>query len=190
MTIAAVPRRPAPPPTSSARGDVRFGVFPTALGVLLVAATPRGVCHVALGDDAVALEQALRSALPEHTLIADAPGVASWVPSIEARVAGRHSADVPLDAPGSEFQERVWAELRRIPHGEHCSYQELAARIGQPTAARAVARACATNRVAVLIPCHRVIRGTGALGGYRWGIGRKQALLDAERTSSETRSTG
>jgi AraC family transcriptional regulator of adaptative response/methylated-DNA-[protein]-cysteine methyltransferase len=182
VTMTAAPARPLTRTAPDTHDTVRFGVFPSSLGAMLVAGTSRGVCHVALGDDASALEQALRTSFSEAPVIADASHVTLWARTIEAKANGRdHSGDVPLDAPGTPFQERVWSELRRIPRGQHRSYLELAAAIGQPTAARAVARACATNRVAVLIPCHRVVRGTGTLGGYRWGVARKQALLDAER---------
>jgi len=162
--------------------DIHFGSFRTALGLMLVAATSRGICFVAFGDEAETMERELRRAFPVVTVTRDASRVSGWIADIERRIAGAAAAtDVPLDATGTPFQELVWAALRRMPRGERCSYRDLAERIGRPTAARAVARACASNRVAVLIPCHRVVRGTGALGGYRWGMERKQALLEAER---------
>ena len=110
------------------------------------------------------------------------PASPSWAGDIAAQLEGRARAiDIPIDVSGTPFQQRVWTELRRIPFGELRSYQELAVTMGQPTAARAVAGACASNRLAVVIPCHRVIRVTGELGGYRWGIERKRKLLDIER---------
>lgn len=162
--------------------EVHFGIFATVLGPMLVAGTLHGVCRVAFGDDEALLEQELRQGLSRVTLRRDDSSVASWARSISAQLEGQARAiNIPLDVSGTPFQQRVWTELRRIPFGELRSYQELAVIIGQPTAARAVAGACASNRVAVVIPCHRVIRGTGELGGYRWGVERKQKLLDLER---------
>lgn len=179
-------------PISSGRSHdaacyVRFGTFDTALGVMLVASTQRGICHVALGDDTMTLERELRAAFPQAMVHCDPPHVAPWAARLADALTGS-SADTafPLDLRGSPFQHRVWAELQRIPAGETRSYQQLADSVGRPMAARAVARACATNPVAVIVPCHRVVRGTGALSGYRWGIDRKRALLDAERKASET----
>jgi len=166
--------------------EVRFGVFSTVFGSMLVAGTIHGVCHVSFGDnEETLLASGLRPQFPHATLRRDDASVASWANAISAQLDGKITAiDVPLDVEGTPFQQRVWTELRRIPFGELRSYQELAVMIGQPTAARAVASACASNRVAVVIPCHRVIRGTGELGGYRWGVERKQKLLDAERTGA------
>lgn len=162
--------------------EVRFGLFATVLGQMIVAGTAQGVCHVAFGDDGTLLEQALVEAFANAAVQRDDASVSSWARSISAQLDGKATTiDLPLDVSGTLFQQRVWTELRRIPFGELRSYQELAVSIGQPTAARAVAGACANNRVAVVIPCHRVIRGTGELGGYRWGVERKQKLLDLER---------
>ncbi|MHB8837366.1 MAG: methylated-DNA--[protein]-cysteine S-methyltransferase [Gemmatimonadaceae bacterium] len=166
--------------------DVHFGTFASSLGVLLVAATSHGICFVALGDDAAALQNDLHAAFPRASVTEDTPHLREWAREIEHLLTGAApSVALPLRTSGTPFQERVWAELRRIPPGERCSYQELARRIGKPTAARAVAQACASNRVAVLVPCHRVVRGTGDLGGYRWGVERKRALLEAERAAVE-----
>lgn len=176
--------RLTPDPTSQAVAgqEVRFGIFATVLGPMLVAGTLHGVCHVSFGDDDSLLEQGLHQGLSRVTLRRDDSSVTSWARSISAQLEGQAKAiDIPLDVSGTPFQQRVWTELRRIPFGELRSYQELAIIIGQPTAARAVAGACASNRVAVVIPCHRVIRGTGDLGGYRWGVERKRKLLDIER---------
>ena len=176
-------RRPILPLTVAGyAGIVRFGTFKSSLGVLLVAATPHGVCSVAFGDDATTMERDLHADLPRASLIEDASFVTAWAREIERLLTGAApSMTATIHTAGTPFQERVWAELRRIPVGEQCSYQELARRIGKPSAARAVAQACARNRIAVLIPCHRVVRGTGQLGGYRWAVERKQALLEAER---------
>ncbi len=164
---------------------IGFDLFDTSLGTMLIAGTAHGVCHVAFGDDPATLERALRVEFSRAAITRGSATVRAWARDIVAQLDGRtHRIDLPLDVPGTPFQQQVWTELRRIPFGERRSYQELAVTIGRPTAARAVARACASNRVAVVIPCHRVVRGTGALGGYRWGLERKQKLLDAERDGS------
>lgn len=151
------------------------------LGWLLVAATARGVCAVKLGDSRTALEAELRREFPaaEVTTKQMLPG--EWVGAIVDRVSGAlPSADVPIDARGTAFQWRVWRALQDIPMGETRSYADVARAIGRPTAARAVARACATNPVGVVIPCHRVIGSNSETGGYRWGTARKARLLAAE----------
>jgi len=186
VTAISIPDSPrtSPDPTGQAVAghEVHFGIFATVLGPMLVAGTLHGVCHVSFGDDESLLEQELRQGFSRATLRRDDSRVASWAKSISAQLEGKAKAiDIPLEVSGTPFQQRVWTELRRIPFGELRSYQELAVMIGQPTAARAVASACASNRVAVVIPCHRVIRGTGELGGYRWGVERKQKLLGIER---------
>lgn len=173
---------PEPAPSSVVDQEVRFGIFATILGPMLVAGTIHGVSHVAFGDDSTHLEQEFHGAFAASRVKRDDAAVSSWARSISAQLEGRaRTIDIPVDVAGTPFQQRVWTELRRIPFGELRSYQELAVLIGNPSAARAVASACASNRVAIVIPCHRVIRGTGELGGYRWGVERKQRLLDAER---------
>ena len=155
----------------------------TVLGPMLVAGTPRGVCHVSFGDDETLLEQEFARRSETTSPLRDEDGVALWAHELAEYLAGKsRTISLPLDVEGTPFQKIVWAELCRIPFGARCSYREVAIAIGRPKAARAVARACASNRVAVLIPCHRVVRETGALGGYRWGIERKQQLLEAEHT--------
>lgn len=186
MTAVSVRLSPRTSPEAAwqavAGQEVRFGVFATALGSMLVAGTPHGVCHVSFDDDEALLEQGLRRELSRATLHRDDASVAPWANAISAQLAGKaRTIDVPIEVSGTPFQQRVWTQLRRIPFGELRSYQELAVMIGQPTAVRAVAGACASNRVAVVIPCHRVIRRTGELGGYRWGVERKRKLLDIER---------
>ena len=164
--------------------ELRWSLVPTALGQALVAVTERGVCAVLLGEDAGALEADLRAEFPRATLQRVDAGrdefLAPRVRAVAEALSDRAGA-VPVELIGTAFQQRVWEALMRIPAGETRSYAELADSLGLPRGARAVARACAGNRVAVLVPCHRVIRGDGSLGGYRWGLPRKQALLDSER---------
>ena len=158
----------------------------TALGAVLMAATERGVCFAQFGEDLETLLERLRREFPKAALVAsdaqEAPELDAWVEALEAHL-GRSAPrpELPLDLRGTAFQMRVWRFLLSVEDGEVISYGELAARIERPGAARAVASACAANRVAVLVPCHRVLRGDGNLGGYRWGLERKRALLDAER---------
>jgi AraC family transcriptional regulator of adaptative response/methylated-DNA-[protein]-cysteine methyltransferase len=160
---------------------ILYTAVPTALGLLLVAVTERGVCSVSLGDDEETLVAALRAEFPAAELTRASDGRDRLVDTVVAHVEGRSGADeLPLDVRATAFQWQVWRALQRIPEGATRSYQAIAEELGRPTAARAVARACASNRVAVLIPCHRVVRGDGALGGYRWGIARKAALLARE----------
>lgn len=179
------------PPLAYGRGgaglSIRWSLVPTALGQALVAATERGICAVSLGDDADALEHELREEFPRAALQrVDSGRDAFLAPRLRAvaDALACRSGTVPVELVGTAFQLRVWQALMRIPAGETRSYAELAASLDAPRAARAVARACASNRVAVLVPCHRVIRGDGTPGGYRWGLPRKQALLRSEALSS------
>jgi AraC family transcriptional regulator of adaptative response/methylated-DNA-[protein]-cysteine methyltransferase len=161
---------------------IHYTAVPTTLGLLLVAVTERGVCSVSLGDDEKSLVQGLRNEYPGATLERSSDARDRLVDAVVAHVEGRASGeDLPLDLRATAFQWQVWRALQRIPEGATRSYQAVATELGRPTAARAVARACASNRIAVLIPCHRVVRGDGELGGYRWGIARKAALLARER---------
>lgn len=161
---------------------VQFSIVDSPFGRLLAAYTERGVCSVALGDDDRALERAFREQFPAAEVHRAGETIHAWIVAIVAGLEGRPSASVPVDASGTAFQLRVWKALQRIPRGTTLSYGDVAKRIGQPTAARAVARACATNPVALLVPCHRVVRENGDLGGYRWGVERKRAILDRERS--------
>ncbi len=167
--------------------DIRWAVIDTAVGQALIAATERGLCAIALGDDAIALERELRDEFPKASLAhVDAGQDEFLTPRVRAVadvLAGKR-ANVPMELIGTAFQQRVWESLMKIPRGETRSYAELADSLGQPRAARAVARACAQNRLAVVVPCHRIIRGDGSLGGYRWGLPRKDALLQAERSKA------
>ena len=176
-------------PATYARGGAGMGIVhttvPTALGRLLVAATERGVCRVALGDDGAALEADLLAEFPAARVVQDKSGkLHGWVSSILAYLDGRQpDLNLPVDIRATAFQRRVWQELQRIPFGKTRSYGDVARRIGKPKATRAVAQACSKNPVALVIPCHRVVREDGELGGYRWGVERKQALLERERES-------
>jgi len=165
---------------------IRWSLVDTALGRALVAATQRGVCMVELGNDARALETKLRDEFPRAQLQRVDAGrdefLAPRLQAVAARLAGG-GGDVAVDLIGTAFQKKVWDALMRIPAGQTRSYAGLAADLGQPGAARAVASACAHNKVAIVVPCHRVIRGDGSLGGYRWGLPLKQQLLERERAA-------
>jgi len=158
----------------------------TVLGPLLMAGTDRGVCFAQFGPNAAALTVQLREEFPKATLVESRMTASreldAWIKAFEAHLAGSiPRPDLPLDLRGTAFQIKVWRFLLQVPEGEVLSYTELAAGIEAPKAVRAAASACAANRIAVLVPCHRVLRGDGGLGGYRWGLERKRALLDQER---------
>ena len=161
---------------------IEFAIGESSLGAILVARSQRGVCAISLGDDAEALLRELQDRFPRAELIGGDAGferlIAQVVGLIEQPELG---IDLPLDVRGTAFQQRVWRALRQIPPGETASYAQIAQRIGSPTSVRAVAGACAANTLAVAIPCHRVVRSDGGLSGYRWGVERKQALLERER---------
>jgi AraC family transcriptional regulator of adaptative response/methylated-DNA-[protein]-cysteine methyltransferase len=165
-----------------AETDIRFAVGECSLGSILVAKSARGVCAILLGDDPDALVRDLQDQFPNANL----SGGDAQFEGLVARVVGFVEApglglDLPLDVRGTAFQQRVWQALRSIPAGATASYSEIAKRIGSPGAARAVAQACASNRLAVAIPCHRVVRNDGAISGYRWGVERKRDLLEREK---------
>lgn len=163
---------------------IRYTTATCDLGRVLLAVTGVGVCAVSIADTDAALEAFLRSEFPAAELVRDDAALASWLEELlKASAGGPHRA-LPLDVQATAFQRRVWEELQRIPRGETRTYRELAQAIGKPTATRAVARACATNPTAVLVPCHRVIGSDGKLRGFRWGLERKQKLLDAEQTET------
>ena len=160
---------------------IAVAIEPCILGLVLVAATERGVCAIQLGDDAEVLRTDLRARFPLAEIVPDAPGLTALVAQVVGLVAAPAGAcDLPLDIGGTAFQQRVWEALRRIPAGATATYTEVARAIGEPAAVRAVAMACGANRIAVAIPCHRVVRSDGALSGYRWGVERKRALLKRE----------
>ncbi len=160
---------------------IRYGFGACSLGQVLVAATPRGLCAIALGDDREALLSALRAQFAKAELVSGDATFRDWIETVVRFVdAPAVGLDLPLDLQGTAFQIRVWQALRDIGPGETLSYAELAARLGKPNSVRAVAGACAANRLAVAIPCHRVVGRDGSLTGYRWGLARKRALLDRE----------
>jgi len=161
---------------------IRFAVGQCSLGAILVAASERGVCAIFIGDDPDHLTQALQDRFRNAEFVAGDGGFEQWVARIVGLVeAPRLGLDLPLDIRGTAFQQRVWQALREIPAGKTMSYAEVARHIGAPRAVRAVAGACAANPIAVVIPCHRVVRNDGALSGYCWGVERKRALLDREK---------
>jgi AraC family transcriptional regulator of adaptative response/methylated-DNA-[protein]-cysteine methyltransferase len=164
---------------------IRFVTVATSLGWALVAATARGICMTALSDDRDSLAVALRQRFPRAELIAEDAGLKEWADRIVRFItAPEQNLDLPLDIRGTAFQARVWRALQKIPLGKTASYIEIAASLGQPKAVRAVAQACAANKLALIVPCHRVIRSDGELGGYRWGLERKRALLARERAAA------
>ena len=158
----------------------------TAMGPLLMAATDRGVCFAQFGDSEAVLIAQLKSEFPRAShapsQMTSSVELDLWIQALDAHITGdAPRPDLPLDLRGTAFQIRVWRFLLQVPEGSVVSYSEVAAGIGAPSAARAGASACAANRIAVLVPCHRVLRGNGDLGGYRWGTPRKRVLLDQER---------
>lgn len=172
-------------PATHGRGglgaQIRFCVAPCELGFVLVASTPSGVCSVQLGDVAAELERALQSEFFAASIERDDMGLTPQLARILELLSGKSPHfDLPLDVRATAFQWRVWCELTAIARGQTRSYSQIAAAIEQPTATRAVARACATNPVALVVPCHRVVRESGELAGYRWGLERKKRLLELE----------
>jgi AraC family transcriptional regulator of adaptative response/methylated-DNA-[protein]-cysteine methyltransferase len=163
---------------------IHYTIATSPLGRLLVAATDRGISALYIGESDAKLESELRKEYPRAELHHDGRGpqaLEGWVAQIIAHLRGKEPhLDLPTDVQATAFQRRVWEELRRIPYGVTRTYTQVARAIGRPTAIRAVARACATNPVSVVVPCHRVVREDGNLAGYRWGLSRKQALLEKE----------
>jgi AraC family transcriptional regulator of adaptative response/methylated-DNA-[protein]-cysteine methyltransferase len=163
------------------RETLRYGIGSSPLGLLLVAASERGVCAILFGEHAKALEADLRQRFPQADLSRDDGALAGTLVQTAALIEHPHAPfDATLDLRGTPFQRKVWEALRAIPAGATASYKEIALRIGMPDASRAVALACGANALAMAVPCHRVIRGDGALSGYRWGVERKRALLARE----------
>lgn len=161
--------------------EIHYTIVDSPLGRLLVGATDRGVSAVYLGDSDAHLEAELRKEYPRAEIRRDNAGLAASVSAILKHMSGREPhLDLPLDVQATAFQRRVWEELRRIPYGKTKTYSEVARAIGRPTAIRAVARACATNPVSVVVPCHRVVRQDGNLAGYRWGLDVKRKLIARE----------
>ena len=167
--------------------EISFAASPTPLGTMMIAATDRGLCSLQFGESEAELRACLAKEYPAAKLSPMPPErkgqFAEWMRALSRYLAGSTTRlDLPLDVRGTAFQMKVWSYLQRIPYGELQSYSEVAKAIGHPAAVRAVGSACARNEVALVIPCHRVIRGDGGLGGYRWGLHRKRALIDRERT--------
>jgi AraC family transcriptional regulator of adaptative response/methylated-DNA-[protein]-cysteine methyltransferase len=169
----------------SRRGDpvaIRFTTAKCPLGRVILAATEKGVCWLGFGDADGTMEAALRGEFPKAQVARDDGALAAWVAELQRHLAGSQPhIDLPLDVRATAFQRRVWDALRAIPYGQTRSYKQVAEAIGSPKAVRAVARACATNPVAVVVPCHRVIGTDGKLHGYAGGLHRKKKLLDAEK---------
>lgn len=182
--IGMTPKRVAAGGESEA---IRFVLRRCELGVVLVAATERGICEVWLGDDAARLTKRLKAAYPQAKLTARDPKMSDLIGKIvELVVRPKTNISLPLDLSGTAFEMRVWEALRKIPVGQTMTYGQIAAAIGHPGAARAVGRACALNHVAVVIPCHRAIGADKSLRGYRWGLARKRKLLEREAAVAVT----
>lgn len=167
--------------------SIRYSIAPSPLGQLLVAGTEKGICSVILGDNTENVEEELRTFFPNATITKADDDFRDAIKTLIRHLDDpAQPAELPLDIRGTAFQQKVWQALREIPTGETASYSEIARRIGNPAAVRAVARACATNRIAIVVPCHRVIGLKGALTGYRWGVARKSQLLQKEAASIAT----
>lgn len=177
------------PPGRLQRGvQIGWWLGLSELGWMLMGATAKGICWLAFGDEPEALLAELRAAHPRASLVNDERRLRAWFDAVREHVLlPEESLALPVDVRGTAFQSRVWRALRAIPLGATVSYGEMARRIGRPTATRAVARACASNRVAVAIPCHRVTGANGQLAGYRWGATRKARLLGAEALTCASR---
>ncbi len=168
--------------------EISYAAAATALGRMLIGATDRGICFLQFARTDEALRTSLAAEYPRATLKPMSAGQRdpfdAWMRELARRIEGESAGEsLPLDVQGTAFQLKVWKTLLDIPRGAVASYAEIAREVGNPRAVRAVANACASNRIAVLIPCHRVIRGDGTLGGYRWGLERKRTLLDRERAA-------
>lgn len=165
---------------------LEYSIAPSPVGKVLVAATLRGISAVYLGDAQKKLLAELREEYPKAEIVPAAGSTQSWVREIVQRIEGKPAQDeLPLDLHATAFQRRVWQELQKIPRGTTKTYSQVARAMGSPRAVRAVARACATNPVSVVVPCHRVVRENGNLAGYRWGLGRKEQLLAAESAAAK-----
>jgi AraC family transcriptional regulator of adaptative response/methylated-DNA-[protein]-cysteine methyltransferase len=176
-------------PATYARGAkgqrIDYAIVTSPLGRLMVAATARGICFVALGADDRTLRDELAAEFPGADLAVDDGRLGTWVAAILRHLKGREPhLDLPVDVRATAFQRRVWDELARVPYGKTTTYAAIARRLGQPNAQRAVGSACGANPVALVVPCHRALRGDGSLGGYRWGLERKEKLIARERSEA------
>jgi AraC family transcriptional regulator of adaptative response/methylated-DNA-[protein]-cysteine methyltransferase len=161
---------------------IGYSAMPSPVGQVLVAATEHGVCSVKLGDNVAALVRDLRAEYPAAAIEPDRKPRSEWVKTIAKHLNGASvSVDLPIDVQATAFQWKVWRALQQIPYGETRAYTDVARAIGKPRAVRAVARACAANPVCLVVPCHRVVRKGGEIGGYRWGVERKEQLLSREK---------
>ena len=166
---------------------IRYACADSPLGRMLIAATDRGICSIQFARSDGELIEGLKREFPFAARKPDEGGLQAWIAAVLSKMTGKElNSTLPLDIRATAFQRRVWTYLQSIPFGATCSYSEVAKAIGQPSASRAVARACATNPVAVAIPCHRVVREDGNISGYRWGVERKKTLLELEQSVVET----
>jgi AraC family transcriptional regulator of adaptative response/methylated-DNA-[protein]-cysteine methyltransferase len=166
---------------------IRYSIRPSRLGLLLTAATDRGLCAVRFGESKIKLTEELKKEFPHAEIIRDESSLADWTSLVQDFVQAKDGTKIlPLDIQASAFEWKVWNHLRHLHAGETRTYGQIAKAIGQPTASRAVARACASNPVAVVIPCHRVVPAAGGTGGYRWGVDRKKKLLEIEARSKKS----
>jgi AraC family transcriptional regulator of adaptative response/methylated-DNA-[protein]-cysteine methyltransferase len=163
---------------------IRFALADSLLGRLMLAATDKGICAIRFGDDNPALEEELHSEYPRAEMVRDDASLRSWTDAIVSYLEGsQRELDLPLDVQGTPFQQCVWRELQAIPYGTTKSYGEVARAIGRPRAVRAVGQACGRNHVPLIVPCHRVLRGRGQLGGFSMGLDRKKFLLALEKSA-------
>jgi AraC family transcriptional regulator of adaptative response/methylated-DNA-[protein]-cysteine methyltransferase len=170
-----------------AGASIRYTVTDSPLGRMLVAATEKGVCMISFGESDKRLHESLKHEFPAATIVRDESTLLPWIATLNEHLEGRQiDPNLPLDVRATAFQRRVWEFLRAIPYGTTMTYSGIARQLGNSKAMRAVARACATNPVSIAIPCHRVLREDGHLGGYRWGIERKEKLLRKEREQAPT----
>ena len=168
---------------------IRYTCVDSPLGRMLVAATEKGICAIQFGDSDTELAEGLKREFPFAIRKRDDESMLAWTNTVLSQLSGHKlNRSLPLDIQATAFQRRVWAHLQSLPFGTTQSYGQVAKAIGRPTAVRAVARACASNRIAIAIPCHRVVRGNGEMGGYRWGVQRKKRLLDIEKQASRGRT--
>lgn len=180
MTVLTQRDEESVPPDTSA-SEIHYALGDCSLGTILAARSERGICTILIGDDPGELVSTLRDQLPKARPLRDGPETCALLAQVTRLVEHPETGlDLPLDLQGTDFQRRVWSALRQTAAGSTLTYGELAVRIGEPRSARAVARACAANALAIAVPCHRVVRSDGRLAGYRWGVERKRALLQRE----------